>query len=737
MMGTNFEVSPSSNRCQHVSWCVGPTESQDPAVAALTGSATPQKFSHQNQHLAGSGSLPPAIMSQSETSREEKDATFPHQCPRAPFIKRRRHKALRNSHQCSWSAFSSSTSHNSKKDSNIHSVEGEDDDIGLTNQDGSFRHLKADSPNKKEASLHSEDENFLLPRSSPVISRCSKPIAWNNEGTNTSNPSSTDSSCLSSGPLSLGQHENLLSSKSSSHQQPVPSAVDDMQQSVSLLSNLNSLLSSHHLPHKAPQQGTDRGHREKSLNSYNTPLASDLSASTCNKKERSCSGILDFSADIFRTSCELEKENAHFIVVDLVLEVLEGAKCTLGFNHWTSTMDKHQDTHCKMRTKKQRCSAEDTPPHRQACGIHKHMHSDKVTRTHSCSWCENDGEPASYESDHQKKSLSFLSTDSGFEDCGFSTVLTPTDSLRNAEWLAQQLVLEFKKKWLPSQVLQRGRQSLRSSLQELPGTEGVEVSSGSLSEEIRLRTRMRGTLNWAPPRFQIVFSIQPPQRRSEVVALQHYLCAGCGTEVEPRYIKKLRYCDYLGRYFCDCCHSSSDAVIPGRVLSCWDFSRYSVSDFSKQLLDSVWYQPLFDLTCVGKTLYGRVKELDRFRELQEQLLEMRKLLKACRLSKRVLAELEQLPAHLMEQPLLFSMEDLLKAKKGQLVAPARALLHSAMEHVKNCECARPAFTNTVSWKKSVRNAHGSDHEQNSRCNYEEFHVKICSVASPNFISPFL
>uniref|UniRef100_A0A3Q3BET9 Rubicon like autophagy enhancer n=1 Tax=Kryptolebias marmoratus TaxID=37003 RepID=A0A3Q3BET9_KRYMA len=162
----------------------------------------------------------------------------------------------------------------------------------------------------------------------------------------------------------------------------------------------------------------------------------------------------------------------------------------------------------------------------------------------------------------------------------------------------------------------------------------------SLSEEIRLRTRMRGTLNWAPPRFQIVFSIQPPQ---EVVALQHYLCAGCGTEVEP----------------------------------------YSVSDFSKQLLDSVWYQPLFDLTCVGKTLYGRVKELDRFR-LQEQLLEMRKLLKACRLSK-VLAELEQLPAHLMEQPLLFSMEDLLKAKKGQLVAPARALLHSAMEHVKNCE----------------------------------------------------
>lgn len=38
-----------------------------------------------------------------------------------------------------------------------------------------------------------------------------------------------------------------------------------------------------------------------------------------------------------------------------------------------------------------------------------------------------------------------------------------------------------------------------------------------------------------------------------------------------------------------------------------------MSDFSKQLLDSVWHQPLFDLTCVGKTLCSRVKELDKFR----------------------------------------------------------------------------------------------------------------------------
>ncbi|KAM4561915.1 protein associated with UVRAG as autophagy enhancer [Fundulus diaphanus] len=388
----------------------------------------------------------------------------------------------------------------------------------------------------------------------------------------------------------------------------------------------------------------------------------------------------------------------------MILEVLEGVKWKLSFD---SLMDKH----CTLCKKRQMGSGQHSPVYRRTgqtpkprqgsneCGpqlptckrrLLKDDTRSSQMDTHCADskdpmWGINAEEPESYDGKHQTKSQSILSTDSGFEDCGVGTVLLPKDLVINAEWLAQQLVVEFKKKWLPSNVPQRGRLSLRSSLQELPGTGGVEVKYGSLTEEIRLRTRMRGSLNWAPPSFQIIFSVQPPHRRSEVVALQHYLCAGCGTEVEPRYIKKLRYCEYLGRYFCDCCHSGSEAVIPGRVLSNWDFGRYSVSDFSKQLLDSVWCQPLFDLTSVGKTLHSKVKELDRFRELREQLISIKKLLKACRLSERILAEFEELPVHLMEEPLLFSMEDLQRVKKGQLVVQARAVLNSAIEHIKHCE----------------------------------------------------
>lgn len=93
------------------------------------------------------------------------------------------------------------------------------------------------------------------------------------------------------------------------------------------------------------------------------------------------------------------QENAHFIVVDLVLEVLEGVKFTLGPDQWTSTVD----SECMMT---QRSCAE------QNIGTQKH----KDTRTESQSWCENqDEEPESFNTDHQRKTLSFLSSDSGFE----------------------------------------------------------------------------------------------------------------------------------------------------------------------------------------------------------------------------------------------------------------------------------------------------------------------------------
>lgn len=45
----------------------------------------------------------------------------------------------------------------------------------------------------------------------------------------------------------------------------------------------------------------------------------------------------------------------------------------------------------------------------------------------------------------------------------------------------------------------------------------------------------------------------------------------------------------------------------------WDFKKYYVCNFSKHLLDSIWQQPIFNVSSINKALYTKSKEMDRVR----------------------------------------------------------------------------------------------------------------------------
>lgn len=79
------------------------------------------------------------------------------------------------------------------------------------------------------------------------------------------------------------------------------------------------------------------------------------------------------------------------------------------------------------------------------------------------------------------------------------------------------------------------------------------------------------------------------------------------------YIKRLRYCEYLGRYFCQCCHENAQAVVPGRVLRKWDFSKYYVSNFARDLLSKIAGDPLFNPSDINSGLYKKIKALEAVR----------------------------------------------------------------------------------------------------------------------------
>lgn len=68
--------------------------------------------------------------------------------------------------------------------------------------------------------------------------------------------------------------------------------------------------------------------------------------------------------------------------------------------------------------------------------------------------------------------------------------------------------------------------------------------------------RIRGNFEWAPPRAQIIFNIHSNPKLKKLMVKQNYRCAGCGIKIDQEMARRLvLFCNYLGKYFCKCCHS--------------------------------------------------------------------------------------------------------------------------------------------------------------------------------------
>ncbi|XP_073702409.1 protein associated with UVRAG as autophagy enhancer [Garra rufa] len=526
-----------------------------------------------------------------------------------------------------------------------HSDSSDDDDDDI--DESGLKVCECNAPVAEwDLGLFEPEEEYYLPRSSPVISRKRHNTETEKQAGLSLTPPIWELSISPSVKSNCSSPHRLVESSCSEKDRNL-----DHCDSSKDSSGQTQFLSDNHCTGISPVSRDTHSHSFVSGQLHegfqsktkractDIPPAAGQRSSDQAKKHGSC--VDHSTADLY----SLDQENAHFVVVDMLLEMLEAVK-------WVVCLQQLKSTH----------------PHQDRC-----------------------------ETQYTSKTDSIYSFDSGFEGkinryslASFQSCLQSSRIQRSAEDLAHHLVSKFRKQWFPSELLQNP-DNLNSALQEVSVHIMVEDRM-SLTEEIVQKTRMRGTLTWAPPRFQIIFCVQPTHRRSDVIASQHFLCAGCGTKIEPRYMKKLRYCDYLGRYFCDGCHGGLESVIPGRVLNNWDFTRHPVCHFSRQILDSIWQQPLFKLTSVAKKLYSQAKELQRFRELQEQLISIKKLLSTCRLSTGVLDEFEQLPAHLMQELHLFSMDDLIRVKKGQLCTIAKALMQSAIIHINICElCQAKGF----------------------------------------------
>ncbi|KAI8503478.1 hypothetical protein Bbelb_184490 [Branchiostoma belcheri] len=435
------------------------------------------------------------------------------------------------------------------------------------------------------------------------------------------------------------------------------------------------------------------------------------------------------SAQDFRTCPDLDKENAHFSISEALIAAIEQIRCTqvprrLSEDEEEDASDeeiqklKHQIRVRRRERLHKRAQfpafnsdgtsittsgdtepfssppgstvASDSCPSSEEDDSHRQtsVADSSVSQTAHSSFSESDSRGASL---NPASDRSGSMTDSSFY--GVASV----DST-SAEAVAISLLKKFSHNQLPKASDLEwlvSEQDVPQALLPMPTSLPVSPDEGENSDLVSTltkRTRLRGNLQWAPPRAQVIFNIHPPPKRKVILAKQSYMCAGCGTKVEPGFMKRFRYCEYLGKYFCQCCHTNASSMIPGKILHKWDFRKYYVSNFSLDLINKMHAEPLFNISDINPALYRKVRALDAVRDVRQQLYHLRNFLRTCRLGQNLYAEFEKLPDHLTHEPHIYSISDLLQVKSGELVAPLKDFVEDAVTHVKQCElCQAKGF----------------------------------------------
>ncbi|XP_039620596.1 run domain Beclin-1-interacting and cysteine-rich domain-containing protein isoform X1 [Polypterus senegalus] len=431
----------------------------------------------------------------------------------------------------------------------------------------------------------------------------------------------------------------------------------------------------------------------------------------------------------FGSCADLEKENAHFSISESLIAAIELMKCNLLKRNDPSLEgegedDEENDLEIQELKQKIRLRRQQIRSNRQQkitldpsfttpeSGNSRHNSLDSLQLSDSGSVEEveeieirdgNDGcNLIQMSNNGLSLSLASLFSDADITKSGRSVSLPGSSVIshlflqsNSAESVAMGLLRQFEGMQLPAASELDWLVPEHDAPQKLlpiPDSLPISPDDGEHADIYRLRIRVRGNLEWAPPRPQIIFNIHPAPKRKVVVAKQNHRCAGCGIRIEPDYIKRLRYCEYLGKYFCQCCHDNNQSVVPSRILRKWDFSKYYVSNFSKDLLTKIWGDPLFNVEDINSALYRKVKALDQVKHLRVQLVRMKSLLKTCRLAEDLLDQFDQEPGHLTEDLHLYSLSDLVAVRKGELAPRLRDLVQRGAAHVHRCElCQAKGF----------------------------------------------
>uniref|UniRef100_A0A1V1FQN1 Putative cysteine-rich protein 5 n=1 Tax=Reticulitermes speratus TaxID=60591 RepID=A0A1V1FQN1_9NEOP len=439
------------------------------------------------------------------------------------------------------------------------------------------------------------------------------------------------------------------------------------------------------------------------------------------------------SGQFSRPSAELDRENAHFSISEAMIAVIEQVKCNrqLHIAEETGEVGDESDeeiNHLKQRIRmRRRQRQEEKRRHLIPLSLLSDGKTDTTTTDQSVSplssspgtssECISTDDVDDLEVDEVKNLAELknaglsVSMASLYSEADLSKHPPPwtgtevvTETVLSAEGVALSLLRQFSEKHLPRASDLEWLVSEQDAPQQLlPLPTSWPVSPDEAEDlDMHQATPLRGTVEWAPPRPQVIFTPHSAPVRRVLMVKQNYRCAGCGMKVALEYANRFRYCEYLGRYFCTGCHTNQLALIPGKVLTKWDFTRYPVSSFSYRLLDQMLGDPLFAIGDVSPGLYRKARQLERTRQLRMQLCYLKDFILTCRFAEHLQVALRKEPEYMLTELDVYSMQDLVEVKSGEVATRLREIVNSSSQHVAGCQlCQARGFVCELCRSKEV------------------------------------
>ncbi|KER30628.1 hypothetical protein T265_02979 [Opisthorchis viverrini] len=180
----------------------------------------------------------------------------------------------------------------------------------------------------------------------------------------------------------------------------------------------------------------------------------------------------------------------------------------------------------------------------------------------------------------------------------------------------------------------------------------------------------------------------PKAKRKSVLSSQNNRCAGCGTFIETRYLKRMRFCEFFARYFCCVCHANTLMVLPGNLLTNWDFRMMPVCNIARDRLHQLHRQPLLRWPDFSRRVVQTQPCLRNCHTLRTQGRLLLPFVQFCQNAQELLMALAQLPSHWLQSPDIWSMADLCAVRDGQFESRLRMALQPMVDHLSACPRCR-------------------------------------------------